>query len=166
MKKLLLLITLISLTPCAHGKSWSVNVTPQKNIQLDDAFKANKSGWDFELRNKDKSSPIYVTLKQNDITFLNDEKIGAPTGSKEKDFKVIRLVGLDLTRNSTIKISYKPGQQNVPDFSYKIIGTQKAKTIYISFEKGALRAQSGSLGKTQSGLSLKNNVGKNELKAE
>lgn len=141
-----------------HARTWQVDVSPTKNISLEDSFKTTKSGWNFELRNKDKKDAIYVTLEQNGIKYLNDQKIPAATGSKEKDVHVIRLVGLDASENSTIKISYKPKQQQAADFIYILRGSPKDKTYYLSFEKGILRPQTGTFGKTQSSLSLKNNV--------
>lgn len=42
--------------------------------------------------------------------------------------------------------------------------TPDRKTLFLTYEKGTLRPQSGSLGKTQSGLPLKNNVKSGNIK--
>lgn len=162
MKKIIIILALASAG--IQAKKWTADVTPTKNITLEDDFKTSKSGWDFELRNKDKKDPIYVTLEQNGIKYLNDYKIPAASSGKEKDIKVIRLVGLDRAENSTITISYKPKQQPAADFKYILQGSSKDKTFYLSFEKGKLRPQSGTFGKTQSGLSLANNITSSSIK--
>lgn len=135
---------------------------PKTAPKIETTFPASKplgtSIWDFEFKNKEKY-PVYITVKNNGRTILNNYKVNAATGSSEKNMGYVRTTGLVLNQPTTIFIS--PVNNLLVDVSNYETSGKNNETIYVSWENQILRPQTGKgiFDKTtQSGLTLKNNV--------
>lgn len=112
--------------------------------------------WSFELKNKDKIN-FKITVQNGSKTILYNHEVAPSKGSDEKSHFYLRLSGLDLKKPTLIDI-------NNPSASLEKAGVAipgNGNTIFITYEKGKLRTQSGTgifSKETQSGLSLKNNI--------
>ena len=115
----------------------------------------------IEIRNK-SSEPIYVDIDNAGNRMIDAEKINPNKGSSEQNVPVVRFGGkFDLSKPTIISI-FKSPKAKTYEAQYYIEGNKK--NIYVSWEKKELRPQQGKGGKTQSGLSLKNNVKKADLR--
>lgn len=119
----------------------------------------------FELRNHD-AKPLVITIMQpareqrvadGSTQFIPsmqiDKTVPASSGGKPTS------VGLSLDPQypTYLRIG-SPTQPYEPMYTFR-----PGKTIFVAYEKGAIRPQKGSFGKTQSGLALKNNVQQKDI---
>lgn len=104
----------------------------------------------FEIKNKTKK-PILLSLIQDEEYLLKNKTVAASKGSQEKDHGYVRSLNDALTITRPTKIIISDTEENNLH-SCSIISNKK---IYLTYEGNKIRAQSGTKGKTQSGLSLK-----------
>jgi len=113
----------------------------------------------FHLKNNNKDS-IQIDIMQNNKSLTGLQRV-----AKGSEFPF----QLDISKPTTLEIHYCP----TPDYCktnlpIKMIAKIKAgKTIYAKFDGKTIEPQKGDiLGKTTSGYSTKNNVGKGDMKVE
>ncbi|BDC34563.1 hypothetical protein Noda2021_05210 [Candidatus Dependentiae bacterium Noda2021] len=82
-----------------------------------------------------------------------DKTVPAAQGSKLSSVSV----ALDTQYPTYVRVG-SPAQPQEPMYAFR-----PGKTLYLAYEKGVLRPQKGSFGKTQSGLPLKNNVQQKDI---
>lgn len=140
-------------------------------------FKATKLPggvrWNFELRNRtadalwvqvryaDENVPVIRSILPAAKPYLERHLI-----KSEQAIPVIRAADLDLQKPVIITIEtarHVIGKSDkiriAPGKSWRIEPSQRLfDTVFLSFEKGELRPQKGSFGKTQSGLSIEKNI--------
>ncbi len=131
---------------------------------------ADANIWFFEFKNKTKE-PLFLTIVcegSSNYSIMDEFKVAASTGSSEKNHGYLRLA------KTVFKIltDERPGEgicyllirneKNTFEKAWKLssVGNKtqfnwEEGRIYLTYEKGALRIQEGSRGKTQSGLALK-----------
>lgn len=116
----------------------------------------------LEIRNKDNYM-LEVTVVNGE----KEQKFTIPANKSkffEKDIPVVRLRGLNLSKQTKIYIKFNPGQKSWEHIYF----IEPGYHIFVSWEKGNLRPQTGKSGKTQSGINLKTteNVTEKVLNAE
>jgi hypothetical protein len=116
--------------------------------------------FELEIMNKSPEN-IWVTIKDNRTTVVESYGIRGMVGSKRG---YLRMAGLDTSYPITIEIyNRSPDQRYSPEPSYVYQIHAQGQTVYLTWDgKTDLRPQTGPLygltKKTESGLSLKNNV--------
>lgn len=140
-----------------------VRPTEETSIGMDDSHAMKASNipgvtWNFEVKIKDKNAPK-ISVRNGDRVILDKYQMLPSKGSAEKDHFYLRLSGLNLKQPTLIMINNpaEKGKEN------GVVIPGDGKTIFVSYENGKLRPQSGTGGiikeqKTQSGLQLKNNI--------
>lgn len=128
--------------------------------------------WSFEFKNKEKK-PLYLRLFYGEIESIIETKdsgiaIGPSKGSKEQDHSYFRAANVDPKMSYELWISYAPknNERGEPDYKFIISKNNARKKIFLTWENKKLRAQSGTKGKTQSGLDLSDNVKRSEITAK
>lgn len=142
-------------------------------------FQATKAPWTFELKNKDKK-PLYILLfytgDRNSIIPVGENALQASQGSQESQHGYLRAMGIDpkkdislalFTNDITSLLDVLTLDQIVKtaNYFYTLPANPNRNAIFLTFEKGTLRPQSGTTfgNKTQSGLSLTGNIKKEEI---
>lgn len=131
-----------------------------KATDISTAFTAPepKTAWTFELRNRERK-PIFLTVTNGQgKDLVNNYKIAARSGITEKSIPVIRLKNINLSQPVQIIVKDQTNEKH----AYRV--TKTNKTIFVTWEDGQLRVQSGKNGKTQSGLSLSSNIQSRDIK--
>lgn len=135
------------------------NIIHVEAIYISKAAKAPEGwSWNFEIKNKDKKN-LYVTLQNGNKVILFRQELAASKGNKESDHGYLRLPDLNL--GLPILITIEIGEPEGAAQGYMIERGAKERTVFVTYEKGNLRAQSGTgffSKDTQSGLSLKKNI--------
>ncbi|HXW86118.1 MAG TPA: hypothetical protein VEK38_02125 [Candidatus Bathyarchaeia archaeon] len=116
---------------------------------------SQRTAYTFELMNK-SSKPIWVELSCHGSPLSKRIGVGPMVG---KDRGYLRSPNIDTTRHLNVSI-YQFANATDPIKESHIYAD--GKTIYLTWDGNTLRPQTGPLlgltSKTQSGLSLKNNV--------
>lgn len=127
--------------------------------------------WNFEFKNKEKK-PVYIRIFRGEIDPIIEKQetgmaIGPSKGSQEKDHSYFRVADIDPAMSYEIWISYKPENNKYTwdtDYRFAIAPNSSRKQLFLTWEKNALRPQSGVKGATQSGIKLDSNITKKEIK--
>lgn len=117
--------------------------------------------FNFEIMNK-ASNPIFVTIQNDGKTLVENRQVAGSRGSAGT-YGYLRLSGINTTKPTILIVRY------LDDARIYTVDTDQGETIFLTWDKNNFpRPQTGPLfgllGQTESGLSLGDNIGKNQIR--
>lgn len=148
---------IIGLLSTVYAENFTSVMPNARPIAIDPSYSIKPTAgvpWNFEFKNKDNVD-LFVTVQNGTRVAAYEQPLHASKGSKESDYSYLRINGLNPTLPIIITVSTHY------DVVQSFLINRPHKTIYVSYEGRKLRAQKGTGffdKKTQSGLSLQNNI--------
>lgn len=150
LKYRVLAVLLGTLTAHMSQASESLDDVTLMKTETDFQHSADADNSLFEFKNKTKQ-PKKITLLNGNTPFFT-AVVAASTGSAEKDHGYLRALNDEFFNSVPTRIIVA-NQVGTVEVDCTLPADKK---LYLTYEKGVLRAQEGKRGKTQSGLSLEN----------
>ncbi len=135
------------------------------DADIEETYRATKGKkWNLEVKNKQFGHRIYVTIQNGNKLVINRQRVAGSKGDAEKDHGYLRVSDLNLGLPVLITLEDEYALPRIK--GYMIERGAKDRTIFVTYENGELRTQSGKgffSKETQSGLSLKNNISDKDI---
>lgn len=168
----LLLLNIAAIYHCSYSisveklKEQNVGISLDKLIEnklIENSFSISEpsESYTFEFKNK-TNNKVYLSVIQGK-KIVKDYEVAASQGSKESQHGYIRLNKKVFDPKKETIIWLSSFQDQWPAVLCNIKPSKKGNTVYLTYEDSKIRPQKGKSGKTQTGLSLKNNISDKQI---